>query len=408
MPELLAPAGDIATARIAFRYGADAVYLGGSLLQLRAKKTGFTMDDIKNIAREAHGLNRKVYVTVNAYAHDDELDHIPGYAVELRDAGVDGCIISDPGVMGIFHEAAPEIPLHVSTQANCMNSASAMAYYALGARRVVPARELTLEQLREMRRRLPNDMEIETFIHGAMCMAYSGRCMISAFLTGRSGNRGGCTQPCRWKYTIAEETRPGMYFPLEETEGGMALFSSRDLNTMAFMDQLVDAGIESFKIEGRMKSEYYCATVVNAYRMRLDAILEGRASDIDALEKELDSVSHRPYSSGFYFSELVDVPGDGGEYERGCMYIANVDIVENGRARITLKNKFAAGDVLEYLSPGQTGVEFTAANITDPETGEKLESAPEPTKVYEIDIPSGARPGDMLRRRVTNPDERKF
>lgn len=400
MPELLAPAGDIATARIAMRYGADAVYLGGSMLQLRAGKTGFNMENIETIAREAHGMNRKVYVTVNAYARDDELDHLTGYALRLQDAGVDGCIISDPGVMGIFHETAPELPIHVSTQANCMNSAAAMAYYALGARRVVPARELTLEQLAEMRRRLPRDMEIETFIHGAMCMAYSGRCMISAFLTGRSGNRGGCTQPCRWKYTIAEETRPGMYFPLEETEGGMALFSSRDLNTLAFLDKLVDIGIESFKIEGRMKSEYYCATVVNAYRMRLDDILEGRKSDISALEKELDSVSHRPYSSGFYFSELVDVPGDGGEYERGCMYIANVEKVENGRATITLKNKFTAGEKLEVLSPGQPSLEFTAAHITDPETGDELESAPEPTKIYEIDIPDGVMPGDMLRRRV--------
>lgn len=399
MPELLAPAGDVATARIAMRYGADAVYMGGSLLQLRAGKTGFSINDIETVAREAHSMNRKAYVAVNAYARDNELDALGKYAQTLRDAGADACIIADPGVMAIFHESAPDLPIHVSTQANCMNSAAAMAYYALGARRVVPARELTLEQLREMRQRLPADMEIETFIHGAMCMAYSGRCMISAFLTGRSGNRGGCTQPCRWKYTIAEETRPGMYFPLEETEGGMALFSSRDLNAMPFLEQLVDAGIESFKIEGRMKSEYYCATVVNAYRMRLDAILEGRAADLPALERELDSVSHRPYSSGFYFSELVDVPGDGGEYERGCMYIANVDAVKDGRARITLKNKFTEGETLEALSPGQTGRAFSAANITDPD-GETYAAASVPAKVYEIDVPNGVSPGDMLRRRM--------
>lgn len=399
MPELLAPAGDMATARIAMRFGADAIYLGGSMLQLRAGSTGFSINDIEAIANEAHSMGRRVYVTVNAYARDSELDALGRYAARLMDAEVDACIISDPGVMSIFHENAPELPIHVSTQANCMNSAAAMAYYALGARRVVPARELTLDQLAEMRRRLPADMEIETFIHGAMCMAYSGRCMISAFLTGRSGNRGGCTQPCRWKYSIAEETRPGMYFPLEETEGGMALFSSRDLNAMAFLDRLVDIGIESFKIEGRMKSEYYCATVVNAYRMRLDAILEGRGADIAALERELDSVSHRPYSSGFYFSELVDVPGDGGEYERGCMYIANVDCVEGGRARITLKNKFVQGETLEVLSPGHTGRAFTAANITDPE-GVHYDAASVPTKVYEIDIPDGVSPGDMLRRRM--------
>lgn len=399
MPELLAPAGDIATARIAMRFGADAVYLGGSMLQLRAGKTGFSMADIKNIAREAHAMNRRVYVTVNAYAHDEELDALSEYAQRLRDANVDACIISDPGVMTIFHASAPELPIHVSTQANCMNSAAAMAYYAMGARRVVPARELTMTQLAEMRRRLPGDMEIETFVHGAMCMAYSGRCMISAFLTGRSGNRGSCTQPCRWKYSVVEESRPGMYFPVEETEKGMALFSSRDLNALAFLDQLVQIGIESFKIEGRMKSEYYVATVVNAYRMRLDAILEGKAADVAALQAELDSVSHRPYSSGFYFGELANMPGDSGEYEQGCMYIASVDSVLHGRARITLKNKFAAGEALEVLSPGKTGRVFVAANILD-ETGAACEAATVPSNVYEMDVPDAVRPGDLLRRRI--------
>ena len=267
---LRAPGGDLNTARVALRYGADAVYMGGSMLQLRAKSVGLTLENIATAAKEAHALGKKIYVTVNSYARDDELDKLPGYALQLQDAGADAAIISDPGVMAIFHEAAPELDIHVSTQANTTNSATAKAYYALGARRVVPARELTLEQLRQLRANLPADMEIESFIHGAMCMSYSGRCMMSAFMTGRSGNRGECTHPCRWKYHVVEEKRPGQFFPVEEDEDGMAIFSSYDMNCIGFIDQLMNAGIASFKIEGRMKSEYYVATVVNAYRRRKD------------------------------------------------------------------------------------------------------------------------------------------
>ena len=301
--ELLAPAGDLATARIALRYGADAVYLGGPALQLRAKKVAFPLEDIRRAAGEAHRQNRKIYVTVNAFARDEELEALPAYALQLQDAGVDGVIIADPGVMSVFHQAAPEVPIHVSTQANCTNAAAARVYSSLGARRVVPARELTLAQLAEMRRQLPEDMEIEAFIHGAMCMAYSGRCMISAYLTGRSANRGACAHPCRWNYTLMEQTRPGEYFPLEETDDGMALLSSRDLNCMPFLEQLVQAGVSSFKIEGRMKTPYYVATVVNAYRRRMDAILGKTATPEHTalLERELNAASHRPYASGFYF-----------------------------------------------------------------------------------------------------------
>ena len=256
----------------------------------------------------------------------------------MQDAGVDGVIIADPGVMSVFHQAAPEVSIHVSTQANCTNAAAARVYSSLGARRVVPARELTLGQLAEMRRQLPEDMEIEAFIHGAMCMAYSGRCMISAYLTGRSANRGACAHPCRWNYTLMEQTRPGEYFPLEETDDGMALLSSRDLNCMSFLEQLVQAGVSSFKIEGRMKSEYYVATVVSAYRRRLDDILAGRPSDIDQLTHELDCVSHRSYCSGFYFGEVKHIGGDSGEYLQGCRYIAQVLKTDQGRAEILLKN----------------------------------------------------------------------
>ncbi|MBQ4089597.1 MAG: U32 family peptidase [Clostridia bacterium] len=397
--ELLAPAGDLNTARVAMRYGADAVYMGGSMLQLRAKSVGFSMDDIAVAVKEAHGTGKKIYVTVNSYARDDELDMIPAYARQLQDIGVDAAIISDPGVMAIFHEAAPCVDIHVSTQANCTNSATAKAYYALGARRVVPARELSLEQLRMLRKNLPDDMEIESFIHGAMCMSYSGRCMMSAFMTGRSGNRGECTHPCRWKYHVVEEKRPGQFFPVEEDAEGMAIFSSYDLNCIGFMDQLMDAGIASFKIEGRMKSEYYVATVVSAYRRRIDDILSGRKSDLRRLRGELESVSHRPYSTGFYFGELKSVGGDGGEYVQGCQYSADVISVQEGRAEIKLKNKFRAGDVLEAVTPDGADIKFEVRNIVDPE-GVSMPDAPVPTRTYFIDCPDGISAGDILRRRL--------
>ncbi len=397
--ELLAPAGDLNTARVAMRYGADAVYMGGSMLQLRAKSVGLTLDNIATAAKEAHAMGKKIYVTVNSYARDEELDLIPGYARQLEEAGVDAAIISDPGVMAIFNESAPGVDIHVSTQANTMNSATAKAYYALGARRVVPARELSLEQLRMLRKNLPADMEIESFIHGAMCMSYSGRCMMSAFMTGRSGNRGECTHPCRWKYHVMEEKRPGQFFPVEEDADGMAIFSSYDLNCIGFIDQLMDAGIASFKIEGRMKSEYYVATVVNAYRRRIDDILEGRKSDLHRLRRELESVSHRPYSTGFYFGQLKHVGGDGGEYVQGCQYSADIVSIEGGRAEIILKNKFREGDVLEAVTPSGADISFAVANITD-ENGEKLPDAPVPTRTYFIDCPEGLMPGDILRKRL--------
>ena len=397
--ELLAPAGDLNTARVALRYGADAVYMGGSMLQLRSKSVGLAMDDIAAAVKEAHAADKKIYVTVNSFARDDELDAIPAYAIQLQDIGVDAAIISDPGVMSIFHEAAPGVDIHVSTQANCTNSATAKAYYALGARRVVPARELSLEQLITLRKNLPADMEIEAFIHGAMCMSYSGRCMMSAFMTGRSGNRGECTHPCRWKYHVVEEKRPGQFFPVEEDEDGMAIFSSYDLNCIGFIDKLMNAGITSFKIEGRMKSEYYVATVVNAYRRRIDDILEGRKSDLKRLRSELESVSHRPYSTGFYFGELKHVGGDGGEYVQGCQYSADVIAVNGGRAEIRLKNKFREGDILEAVIPGGADISFEARNIVD-ENGEAMADAPVPTRTYFIDCPGGISAGDILRRRL--------
>ncbi len=391
LPELLAPAGDIETARIAFRFGADAVYVGGPLLQLRAKSAGFTLRDIAALVREAHMSGKRVYVAVNSFAHDAEFDALRTYAQSLGDAGVDAAIISDPGVMALFHETAPHLALHVSTQANCTNARTARVYYGLGARRLVPARELSLLQLIELKKNLPEDMEIEAFVHGAMCMAYAGRCMMSAHLTGRSANRGACAQPCRWDYALEEEKRPGKFFPVEEEEGRMAILSANDLCCLPFLDQLTKTGIASFKIEGRMKSEFYVATVVNAYRKRLD----DPNGDIAPLLRELDSASHRPFSTGFYFGTPDDSPRDS---TPGCIYAAHVRTVTGTRATIVLKNKFMEGDVLEVLSPATLGLAFPAKNIRNAQ-GEPVAAAARPDDVYEIDAPPSLHPGDLLRRR---------
>lgn len=391
-PELLAPAGDLNTARVAFRFGADAVYVGGPLLQLRAQSAGFAREDIKTLAREAHALKKRVYVAVNSFAYDDEFDALRGYAQFLAAAGADAAIVSDPGVMALFHEAVPSLPLHVSTQANCTNAGTARVYYALGARRLVPARELSLSQLIELKNNLPPDMEIEAFVHGAMCMAYSGRCMMSAHLTGRSANRGACTQPCRWNYALEEEKRPGLFFPVEESAGRMAILSADDLCCLPFLGQLADAGVSSFKIEGRMKSDFYVATVVNAYRRRLD----DPEGDPAPLMRELESVSHRPYSSGFYFGPPA---GGGGAYAQGCVYAASVLSVNGARARVALKNKFSVGDILEAVSPAALGLSFEAKNIRDAQGG-PVGAAARPDEEYEIDCPAPLRTGDLLRRRL--------
>jgi len=398
-PELLAPAGDLNTVRIALRFGADAVYLGGEFLQLRAPKVGFSDEDLRTAIREAHAQEKKIYVTVNAFARDDELAHAATYAKRLYEIGADAVIVSDAGAMDVIHRAAPRLPIHVSTQANCTNAATAHVYATLGASRVVPARELTLAQLRQMRASLPKGMEIETFVHGAMCMSYSGRCMLSAFLTGRSANRGMCTHPCRWKYALMEETRPGQYFPVEEYENGMAILSSYDLNCLPFLEELVDAGIASFKIEGRMKSEYYVATVVRAYRKRLDDILSGKPSDMDFLLRELGSVSHRPYSSGFYFGELKHTAGDGGEYLQDCVYVARVLSHNGGKICVELKNKFQRGDVLEVVRPDCADCRFVAESIED-ENGIAQEEASVPDRIYFVNCPEPLQDGDLLRVRL--------
>ena len=397
--ELLAPAGDMERLETALRFGADAVYLGGPKLQLRAGSVGFSMETLKKGIDYAHSLGRRVYVTVNAFANNREAECVGEYAKELKAIGADAAIVADLGVLTAIRRAAPSLDVHISTQANCTNYMTARAYHDLGATRVVLAREMTLAEIAELRAKTPASLEIEAFVHGAMCMSYSGRCMISAHLTGRSANRGVCTQSCRWKYHLVEETRPGEFFPVEEDEKGMTILSSRDMNAMPVLDQLMAAGVTSFKIEGRMKSPYYVATVTNAYRKRIDQILSGaEAPTVEELQRELDAASHRPYSSGFYFGELKHMPSDDGAYLQDCTFVGVVREAKDGRVTFEQRNRFREGDVIEVLSPAGVGLSFAAREIRDQENL-PVEWASRPTETYSMACDLPLQAGDILRIR---------
>lgn len=392
--ELLAPAGDMECLKAAFKFGADAVYIGGPFMQLRAAVKGFSLTGIKEAVEYAHSLNKKLYVTVNSYAKGYEFADIGNYAKELYSVGVDAIIVSDLGVISYLRKEVPDLEIHVSTQANCQNSEAAKVYYSMGVKRVVLAREMTLNEIKSFAKEIPEDLEIEAFVHGAMCMSYSGRCFISSYLTGKSGNRGECTQPCRWQYHLVEQTRPNEFFPVEESEKGTTILSSRDMKCIDFIDELIDAGITSFKIEGRMKSPYYVATVVNAYRHAID-----KTAPIELLSAELDCVSHRPYSSGFYFGELERyTPDDDMAYKQDKIFAGIVKSYENGRATLELRNFFSEGDVFEIVSPNSIGLSFTVTNMVDSK-GERITYAPHPTELITIDCPYPLSEGDILRKR---------
>lgn len=385
----------------ALRFGADAVYAGGPKLQLRAGSAGFSMDALGEAAKRAHAAGRKLYVTVNAFPTNGEIDQLGDYAQALHALGADAAIVADLGAIATIRRAAPALDVHVSTQANCLNHAAARAYYEMGAKRVVLGREMTLEQIAELRMRTPASLELEAFVHGAMCMAYSGRCMLSAYLTGRSANRGACAQSCRWNYALMEEKRPGEFFPVEEDARGTTILSSFDLNCIDFLDRLAAAGVTSFKLEGRMKSPYYVATVTNAYRRRIDGILQGGASaeQLALLRQELNAASHRAYASGFYFGEMKRHAPDDGTYLGDCAFVGVVkERLSSGRVRVEVRNRISEGDRLEVLSPNALGLSFPAANITDGE-GNPLAVAAVPMTLVDLDAPEAVEAGDYLRIR---------
>lgn len=399
--ELLSPAGDMERLETALRFGADAVYCGGPMLQLRSGNVGFTMDDLALGAKKCHEKGKKLYVTVNAFANNGEIDSCGDYAKTLRDIGADAVIVSDLGLIRTIAKAAPDLPIHVSTQANCLNYAAANAYYDMGVKRIVLGREMSLREIRELRSRIPDDLELEAFVHGAMCMSYSGRCMISAYLTDRSANRGACTQSCRWKYHLTEETRTGEFFPVIEDERGTTILSSFDMNCIDFLDQIMEAGVTSFKLEGRMKSPFYVATVTNAYRKRIDGILSGTATkeSVRLLQRELCAASHRPYSSGFYFGAMKKHAPDDGVYLQDTNFVGVVKRIEGKRVFAEIRNRIFDGDRLEILSPNTLNEAFVARNIVDM-NGVGVEVASRPGEIYSMDLDAQASVGDLLRVRI--------
>ena len=393
--ELLCPAGSFESLTTALHFGADAVYCGGPLLQLRAENAGFTAEGIVEATQLVHSKGKKIYITVNCFATNSEIDKLSDYAKFLYETGVDGVIVSDLGSVVTIRSAAPDLPVHISTQANIQNFRTAETYYNMGAERVVLGREMTLEEIAELRHRTPKELEIETFVHGAMCMSYSGRCLISSYLTGKSGNHGDCTQPCRWMYNIVEEKRPEQHFTVIEENGASAILSSHDLCCIDFLDEIAKAGVISFKIEGRMKSPYYVATVTNAYRQRING-----TATLDTLHHELECASHRPYSTGFYYGALKYDHNNDGLYRQSCKFIGIVQSKDtDGRYFVEMRNKFSVGDTLEVLSPFSSGQSFTVTSIVD-KNGTSRESAHIPQEILSVECPIELHEGDILRKRL--------
>ena len=401
--ELLIPAGSLEVLKVAVLYGADAVYLGGEAFGLRAKAKNFTLEEIREGIDFAHSHGVKVYITANILAHNGDLPGVEAYFSELRELKPDALIISDPGVFAIARRVCPEIDIHISTQANNTNYGTYRFWWELGARRVVSARELSLEEIREIRERIPEEMEIESFIHGAMCISYSGRCLLSNFLTGRDANQGACTHPCRWKYSLVEETRPGEYFPVMENDRGTFIFNSKDLCMIEHIPEMVEAGIDSFKIEGRMKTALYVATVTRAYRLAIDAFRrdpEEYRANLAWYREEIGKCTNREFTTGFYFGK----PGpdsqiyENSTYITNSVYLGRVDAVDGeGRCRLEQKNKFSVGEELELMKPDGRNIPVTVRGIWDME-GNPQESCPHARQIIDVDLGMAAEPFDILRR----------
>ncbi len=402
--ELLAPAGNMECFETALRFGADAIYLAGKKFGLRAFADNFTEEDIVNVVKRAHELGKKVYVTVNSLMHNDQLDSLPGYIRFLKEAGVDAAIVSDPAVIMLCREIGLE--LHISTQMSTMNYSSAHFWYNNGAKRVVLGREASLDEIKEIIRNIPKDLEIETFVHGAMCVAYSGRCFLSAVLTGRSGNEGSCAQPCRWKYALYErQDHPGEYFPIEQEGHESFILNSKDMMLLDHLPELIESGIASFKVEGRMKSIYYVATVVNSYRRAIDEYYKDPANyhlDERLLTDVKDSAT-RGFTTGFYFDHGDDsLDNERARIERNFLFCGIVTEERDSEGYVTVeqRNKFCIGDILNILAPDDLyGEEFTVTSIKDME-GLERESAPHPQEKVKLYCPFEIKKDTLLRIRL--------
>ncbi len=403
-PELLLPAGSLEVLKVAVDYGADAVYIGGDAFSLRAKAKNFSRDEMAEGIAYAHSHGVKVHVTANILAHEADLSNAREYFKELSELGPDALIISDPGMFMLAKDHCPGIEIHVSTQANNTNSGSFNFWYAQGAKRVVCARELSLKEIARIRENIPDDMEVECFIHGAMCISYSGRCLLSAYFTGRDANRGACTHPCRWKYHVTEETRPGEYLPVEENERGTFIFNSKDLCMIEHIPELIHAGIDSFKIEGRMKTALYVAMVARTYRKAIDWCMESEdeyKSHMDWLWREIRKCTYRQYSTGFYFGNPHDAGQiyDESTYVTGYRYLGCCGSSDEKGVHIIQKNKFSVGDEIEIMKPDGRDVNVKVLGIKDIE-GNKMDSCPHAAQDIWIELSEKPDEGDILRVRT--------
>lgn len=395
-PELLCPAGDLNRLKAAIQYGADAVYLAGLEFGMRTSPNNFSFEDLAYGVKYSHDNNVKVYLTCNTLPHNNEIARLPAFLERAADCGIDALIIADMGVLSLAKKYAPNVDIHISTQAGIVNYHTASCFYDMGAKRVVLARELPIEDIAEIKAKIPKGLELEAFIHGAMCMSFSGRCLISCYLTGRDANRGDCAQPCRWKYYVTEEKRPGEYFPIEENDKGTHLFNAQDMCMIEYIPQLVDAGIDSFKIEGRAKSVYYTAVTANAYRCAIDWHMNNDTSLPQWIIDETDKVSHRAYCTGFYFGQPHQEYENGG-YVRNYEVIAQVEDYRDGRLYLSQRNKFLDGDIADLLQPGKQSEEIAMLDMQN-ENGEKIESAPHAAMAVSISFDHPVEKGSMIRR----------
>lgn len=401
-PELLIPASSLEVLKTAVIFGADAVYIGGEAFGLRAKAKNFSMEDMKEGIAFAHEHGAKVHVTVNILAHNEDLKGVSEYLRELKELKPDALIIADPAIFMMAKEICPEIERHVSTQANNTNYGTYQFWWNLGAKRVVSARELSLKEIKEIREHIPEEMEIESFIHGAMCISYSGRCLLSNFFTGRDANQGACTHPCRWKYSIVEETRPGEYMPVYENERGTYIFNSKDLCMIEHIPEMIEAGIDSFKIEGRMKTALYVATVARTYRKAIDDYLESPEKYRENMTWYLDQISnctYRQFTTGFYFGKPSEESQiyDSNTYVKEYTYLGIVGEVREGVCRIEQRNKFSVGEKIEIMKPDGQNIMTRVEKIMD-EEGNEQESAPHPKQVLYVTLEHPAAKYDILRR----------
>ena len=401
--ELLIPASSLEVLKIAVIYGADAVYIGGEVFGLRAKAKNFSMEDMAEGVQFAHEHGVKVYVTANILAHNGDLEGVREYFTQLKEIKPDALIISDPGIYTIAKEICPEIERHISTQANNTNYGTYQFWWNQGAKRVVTARELSLNEIAEIRKNIPDEMEIETFVHGAMCISYSGRCLLSNYFTGRDANQGACTHPCRWKYAVVEEKRPGEYLPVYENERGTYIFNSKDLCMIEHIPELIEAGIDSFKIEGRMKTALYVATVARTYRKAIDDYLtspEKYKENMDWYLEQISNCTYRQFTTGFFFGKPSEESQiyDNNTYIKEYTYLGIVgERNEEGLYQIEQRNKFSVGEQIEVMKPDGRNILVTVKRIVD-EDGNEMESAPHPKQVLYIDLGQELEMYDILRR----------